>query len=169
MSQDLLSKRVVFDTNALFRFWVRVLITELADVGALQPFWSKRTEVELRQVLRTRGQNDAEAFLKTQSSARLSPGPATLARIRVEKFRDQGDLHVVAAALEAQASIIVTDNARDFPSKHLRPLGLARYSVDGFFAEVLDILPQAATQQDLLHSGLPRTAKRLIEIRGDRE
>jgi len=55
---------------------------------------------------------------------------------------DLDDRHVVAAALEARASHILTWNLRDFPVGALKKLGLVRQTPDVFLAELYDQMPQ---------------------------
>lgn len=55
---------------------------------------------------------------------------------------DLDDRHVVAAALEARASRILTWNLRDFPVGILKRLGLVRQTPDVFLAELYDQTPQ---------------------------
>ena len=153
---DSSTKRVVFDTNALFHFCVRELILHETRAGRLTPFWSARTVEELRGVLTARGRSDAEAFLKQLSSSIVRASFIE----DLSGFRDSGDLHVVQAARDAQASVIVTENARDFPLRHLRPLGIERLSPDAFFCSHLRELPPGISPHTLRRAGLSRTAKR---------
>lgn len=62
----------------------------------------------------------------------------------IDKFAlpDPDDRHVVAAALEAKASHILTWNLRDFPADALKKLGLIRQTPDMFLAERYDEAPQ---------------------------
>ena len=146
----------MFDTNALFHFWVRALILHQSQAGRLAPFWSVRTVEELRGVLSGRGRSDAEAFWKHFPDSTVPASPTHA----LSGFRDAGDLHVVQAARDAQAGLIVTENARDFPLKHLRPLGIDRLSPDQFFAANLHKLPPDITPDTLRRAGLSRTARR---------
>ena len=146
----------MFDTNALFHFCVRALILHESQAGRLAPFWSVRTVEELRGVLSGRGRSDAEGFF-TQLSTSTMPASFTE---ELKGFRDTGDLHVVQAARDAQAGLIVTENARDFPLKHLRLLGIDRLSPDEFFAANLHELPPDITPDTLRRAGLSRTARR---------
>ena len=158
-------KRVVFDTNALFRFHVRALILHMAHAQAITPLWSARTVEELRGVLSARGKSGAEDFLGQLPTSTIL---ATGAGIAAKGFRDPGDLHVVQAAIDGHASVIVTQNARDFPAKHLRPLGIERLSPDGFFATHLAALPVGLDPADLRRAGLSQTAKRFSPFLADR-
>ena len=146
----------MFDTNALFHFCVRELILHESQAGRLTPFWSVRTVEELRGVLSGRGRSDAEAFFMQLSTSTV---PASSPE-ELKGFRDSGDLHVVQAARDAQASVIVTENARDFPLRHLHPMGIDRLSPDDFFAAHLRELPSSLGRTDLQRAGLSRTAKR---------
>ena len=65
------------------------------------------------------------------------------ARISAITLPDPGDRHVVTAAAEAGASIIVTWNVRDFPAAELRRHGLRKLTPDGFLTELHDAKPDA--------------------------
>ena len=54
---------------------------------------------------------------------------------------DPNDRHVVAAALEARASVIVTWNVRHFPVAALRKLGLRRQTPDEFLSALYEAVP----------------------------
>ena len=49
---------------------------------------------------------------------------------------DVGDLHVLAAAIEGEADVIVTGNLRDFPADRLAPHGLTAQHPDAFIADL---------------------------------
>ena len=50
---------------------------------------------------------------------------------------DPKDAHVVAAALKTEASMIVTENLKDFPSHLLEPLNIEAKSADAFIADTI--------------------------------
>jgi hypothetical protein len=52
---------------------------------------------------------------------------------------DPDDRHVLAAAIKTRASIIVTDNLKDFPEAVLKPLELEARSGDAFIADTIDL------------------------------
>lgn len=162
------TQRVVFDTNALFRFQVRLLIDDLAQTGVIDPFWSVQTETELRGALKARGRKDAEDFIGRWPQARVDQGRA-LDPWLAAKLRDQSDRHVIEAALAVDAGVIVTDNPRDFPLKVLRRLGLDRHSPDAFFAAQAQDLRARYNPDDLSKGRLPKTAKALKTLAATRE
>jgi hypothetical protein len=54
-----------------------------------------------------------------------------------EGLPDQGDAHVVAAALKSQTAVIVTENLKHFPSKIIGPLNIEVRSADEFIADTI--------------------------------
>lgn len=50
---------------------------------------------------------------------------------------DQNDRHVLAAAIHAGASLIVTNNLRDFPNAALEPYGVKAISPDDFIMRLI--------------------------------
>jgi predicted nucleic acid-binding protein len=59
---------------------------------------------------------------------------------------DPEDRHVVAAAIAAQASVIVTWNIRDFPSAELRKHGLTKQTPDMFLVALFDQWPDVMVE-----------------------
>lgn len=52
---------------------------------------------------------------------------------------DTNDRHVLAAAIKAQAQIIVTYNLKDFPANILNPFGVEAQHPDDFFLNQSDL------------------------------
>jgi hypothetical protein len=98
---------------------------------------------------------------------------------------DPSDCHVLAAAIRAGASAIVTFNEKDFPAEALKPYGLHTRHPDLFIRDVDGIDPGVvaeAARADLAHyenpplsvdeyiegirsAGLPATADHLHAVR----
>ena len=57
---------------------------------------------------------------------------------------DPKDIHVVAAALQTRADVIVTDNVRHFPESILAPLGMEVRTTDDFLANTIELAPVKA-------------------------
>ena len=57
-----------------------------------------------------------------------------------------GDRHVVAAAIVANAQIIVTDNLKHFPKEALEPYGIEAQHPDVFLSELFDNNPESIVE-----------------------
>lgn len=54
------------------------------------------------------------------------------------------DRHVLAAAIKANANVIVTNNLKDFGKEILAPYGLSAKSADDFLTDIIDLNPAKA-------------------------
>lgn len=59
---------------------------------------------------------------------------------------DVDDRHVLAAAIKAGASAIITFNLKDFPSEALEPYGLDALSPDDFILDVISLEPEVVLE-----------------------
>lgn len=134
------------------------LLLSLADAELYRARWSERilceTETAVVRMLRDRGIGDAvERAARKRAAISGWPG---FADCLVEDFEaleqglpaipEQDDGHVVAAALKTKASVIVTDNLRDFPTEVMRQLELEAKSADAFIADAVDLSPRISVQ-----------------------
>jgi predicted nucleic acid-binding protein len=74
---------------------------------------------------------------------------------------DPEDRHVLAAAIRAQADVIVTFNLTDFPSEKLDPLGITAVHPDAFITDLFGISSElfvGAVREDFLHYKSPALA-----------
>ena len=55
------------------------------------------------------------------------------------KLPDNKDRHVLAAAIKTNASLIVTNNLKDFPKDYLSSFGLSAKRADDFFTDIIDL------------------------------
>ena len=159
---------VVLDANVLIKAGPRDTLLRAAERELYRPYWS---EAILDEVQR----NLADMLAK-----RGNPEPVVAARHLIEELREQfpealvggyealvpvmtnpkKDRHVLAAAVVAQAQVIVTDNLKDFPAAALSPYRLEARSSDTFLTDLFDLHPEAMVQiltqqgSDLRH---PRT------------
>lgn len=132
----------------------RNLLLTLAEVGFYRLRWSARildeTEQAVTEILSRKGVADPHG---RAASARRQMEQA-FAEAMVDAYEpflptihglpDPNDAHVVAAALQVRAHVIVTDNERDFPPATLKPLGLATASTDEFLAHTIELNEGAA-------------------------
>ncbi|MEM6622232.1 MAG: PIN domain-containing protein [Pseudomonadota bacterium] len=146
-----MTARVFLDACVLFPPLVRSLILAVAEQGAFQPFWSDRVLDEWRlAVARQHGVEGEAGSLAAQAQMARDFLDAAVAPVEEVPAKeapdihlpDPADLHVVGAALAAQADTILTFNMRDFPARTLAPLGLQPRHPDSFLWEHLSHAPE---------------------------
>ncbi len=83
---------------------------------------------------------------------------------------DENDTHVLAAAIEGKADILLTQNTKDFPTRVLGNFGIIRRETDGFLTELFHDSPQVVAQvaqrvqQTAQHlSGQPQEMRKLMK------
>jgi DNA-binding response OmpR family regulator len=57
---------------------------------------------------------------------------------------DEGDCHVLAAAIKTNANVIVTNNIKDFPEAYLQSYGLSVKTADDFLTDIIDLNQEQA-------------------------
>ncbi len=127
--------RVVLDACVLFPTGVRGLLLDIAKAGYFTPLWSPRILDEWRLAAGKQGSDaGAEIALLSANWPEASVDPSAV-DIDTLWLPDTGDRHVLAAAIAAQASEIVTANLRDFPSRVLAKYGVTPRHPDSFLLE----------------------------------
>lgn len=127
----------LLDANVLYPAALRDLFLWLATGGLFSPRWSQTIHAEwMRSVLADRP-DLSRAQLERTRTLMDQVDPQSLvtgyeARIPSLHLPDADDRHVLAAALEAQATVIVTFNLSDFPAETLAPLGVQALHPDRF-------------------------------------
>lgn len=119
---------------------LRDVLLRLALAGLYRPHWSETILVEVRRhlpdfgvpdekadrVLALMGQHFAGAMVPVWPEERL-----------IELTNHPGDRHVLAVAIEAEASVIVTDNIRHFGASALARHGVRAMTPDDFLLSLL--------------------------------
>ncbi|HEX6746123.1 MAG TPA: PIN domain-containing protein [Longimicrobium sp.] len=182
----------MYDANVLYPAFLRDLLLRLARAGAVSPRWTDRIHDEwIRGVLARRNDLSLEKLQRVRQLMEAAvPGALVEGyehRITAICLPDPDDRHVLAAAIESGAEIIVTFNGRDFPHAILSPWRVEARHPDDF---LIDRLRQAPTEvlaafrahraaltrpafsrdeyiEKLDHSGLEKTAERLRQLRSD--
>lgn len=135
----------VLDANVLYPAGSRDFFMRLQVEGVFQPKWTAQIHKEW---IRNVSENEGIPRASLERCRKLMDQHAGDALVRGWKrflpsltgtAIDPKDHHVVAAALKAQADagddgqvVIVTSNVRDFPTRDLQALGLARIRPDAF-------------------------------------
>lgn len=138
-----MSFTVVYDACVLYPVSLRDLLIRLATKGL---FWAKWTDEILdetfRAILRTRPDLDGK-LERTRELMNLSiPDVRVTGHLRLVPslhLPDSDDRHVLAAAIQAGAQVIVTENLRDFPADVLAPFGIEAIHPDDFVLDVIDL------------------------------
>ena len=169
--------RVLYDANAIFGTMQRSI---LVRAGIRQARFNLRvlaTEEILDEMVRAVGarypdiQPERRTSLKTAIMRAIPDCLVTGYDHALEASRigDPGDRHVVAAAIHANAQLIVTQD-NDFTQAALAPHGLAAQSPDDFLADLFDL--DQATARELVCDEAsarhiaPDTLVDLLEERG---
>lgn len=147
------------DACCLVSLLKRELCLAFADAGLCRLFWSSKVldeaEWAISRVLVGReGVEQAEADASAAAVRRKLEhawpnalvADASAFLDRCPALRDANDRHVVAGALAAGASLIVTENLRDFPRRKLARLNLGATNAEGFLAMCFNREPEAAMQ-----------------------
>lgn len=132
-------------TNAL----KRNIVLSLAEAELFRPRWSTRildeAQTAIEKILVARDTQDAaERAARVRSCMEAAFEDASVSDYEqlesaIGHLPDEKDRHVIAAAVKTKASIIVTDNLRDFPASILEPLELEAKSADEFVADAIDL------------------------------
>ena len=148
---------VVYDANVLYPSTLRDLLIRLHQTGLVQAKW---TEEILDEVFRNLAANrpdipgaelhrTRELMMTAVRDWRVSGHEPLIA---VLELPDPGDRHVLAAAIKAQAQVIVTDNLKHFPAEALAAWDIEPKSADEF------VLDQISLSREKVYAEVARIA-----------
>lgn len=177
---------VVLDACVLYPARLRDLLMHLGLAGMYQPKWSAAIHDEWRRnLLLQRSDIKPDALVRTTNLMNLALPDANVTGfetlIEGVTLPDPDDRHVLAAAIRANAEVIVTLNLKDFPNDVLGVFGIEALHPDDFIADLFDLNhavalnavrlqrsalknPPMTTEEFLdmlLKQGLPMTVKAL--------
>lgn len=128
---------VVYDANVLYPSTLRDVLIRVGLARLVQPKWTEQILDEVFRNLRAnRPDLDPERLDRTRRLMNEAIRDVTVTGY--ENLIDQLDLadpddrHVLAAAIHADAQVIVTHNLRDFPSERLASRGVVAQHPDDF-------------------------------------
>ncbi|UGY16270.1 PIN domain-containing protein [Bradyrhizobium septentrionale] len=142
------------DACSLASVLKRNLLLSLAEADFFRLRWSEKildeTQKAVEQIYAKRGHPDAA----DRAQRARKNMEAAFEDAKVENYDhllplgdalpDRGDKHVLAAAVKTQASMIVTENLRHFPSDILSDLNIEAKSADSFIADTIALDPGRA-------------------------
>jgi hypothetical protein len=154
----------VFDACILYPFHLRNILVQAAVDRLVDARWTDEIHNEwMRNLIADAPTIPLERLQVTRRLMNDALPRATISGyehlIPTLRLPDPDDRHVVAAAIAAGASIIVTWNLRDFPPKALKTNGLRRQTPDAFLCEIFDQVP------DLMVNSLASARRNLNKSR----
>jgi predicted nucleic acid-binding protein len=138
---------VVLDACVLAPAANRNLVLSLAEAKFFRPRWSEKilseAEGAIERMIQKRVPESTDASIRAAKAVadmkRAFPESCVDDAYKVYeggvKLPDEGDRHVLAAAIHCRASTIVTDNLKHFPKEQLAPHNLEAKSADDFIAD----------------------------------
>ncbi|PKP83829.1 MAG: PIN domain-containing protein [Alphaproteobacteria bacterium HGW-Alphaproteobacteria-2] len=137
--------RVLIDACVLYPTVLREVVMGVAEAGLFTPLWSARILEEWAHAAARLGQG-AVALAEIAALADAWPGALVTLPEGAEaglSLPDPGDVHVLAAAIAGRADVLLTLNARDFPSRVLARHDILRREPDGLLREMWGAHPEA--------------------------
>ena len=134
---------VILDACVLFPAPLRDFLMHLALLDVFQARWTNEIHDEwIRNVLKMRSDLTQSQLTRTRDLMNSHVRDCLVENyedlINEVTLPDQNDRHVLAAAVKANAEIIVTFNLRDFPNDILLIHNLKAISPDNLLAELFD-------------------------------
>jgi hypothetical protein len=142
---------VVYDACVLYPAPLRDLLVQLATTGIFRAKWTELIHDEwTRNLLIKRPDLKADrlARLRVLMNQNVSDSLVTDFEdlIPTLELPDSDDCHVLAAAIRADAKIIVTFNLKDFPNPILVRYGIVAQHPDVFIGDLIERYPQQILQ-----------------------
>lgn len=138
---------VIFDACVLFPAPLRDLLVELAGRAFHQKIFRAKWTNEIHEewisnLLEERKDLTRQALERTRQLMDKNVPECLVSsyehRIANLELQDKDDRHVLAAAIESSAKIIITANLRDFPDDKLQGTSVIAKHPDDFICELLD-------------------------------
>jgi predicted nucleic acid-binding protein len=133
----------LLDTCVLYPAYLCDTLLRLAEAEAYRPLWSADILTELRRnVIEAGIPADRIDHRIAHMSHSFPDAMVTGYESLIDGMaNDPKDRHVLAAAVRANAEVIVTFNVRDFPEPALKPYDIFAVHPDDFLLDQLDLYP----------------------------
>lgn len=148
----------VLDANVLLPLNLADLLLRLAEAETYRPLWSEQLLDEVERNLVTQlGKTVEQSGRRVAAMRKAFPdamitGHEPLISVMTNHPKDR---HVLAAAVRANAEVVVTANLKDFPAAALAPYDIHAVGPDDFLLDQLELHPR-------------RTLRCLYELAADR-
>jgi len=134
---------VLLDTNVLFGAYLCDTVLRLAEAETFRPLWSEGILEELGRNLVVRGLLAEHVERRIAQMRRAFPDALVdgYEPLVASMTCDPKDRHVLAAAVRANAEVLVTFNLSDFPPESTDPYDISAVHPDDFLLDQLDLYP----------------------------
>jgi hypothetical protein len=164
---------VLYDACVLYPAPLRDLLVQLATSDIFRAKWTDLIHDEwIRNVLKNRPDLTIEQLTRTRDrmNSHVRDCLVTDFEWLVPSIHlpDEGDRHILAAAIACEASQIITFNIKDFPKAILSTYEIEALHPDDFIANLIDLKPLTVlneievVRKRLLHP--PKTSYEYLEI-----
>ena len=159
----------LLDANVLYPAELRSFLMYLAVPGVYRAKWSNDIHEEWMSNLllnrpdltRTQLERTRELMDKNAPDALVTGYEALIPSLSLPDAKDR---HVLAAAIQGKAGLIVTNNLRDFPAESLQEFEIEAQSPDEFVLNLLDLAAEEVYEAAEAHRhSLKNPAKRVAE------
>lgn len=154
---------------------MREVLIGCAGHDLFHPLWSERIIEEWVRATK-RLDEGADVIARTEAAVMKDQYPGAMVQvIEMEGLwlPDPDDIHVLAAAIQGDAEILVTNNISDFPTRVLGQHGILRRDADGFMMDLLtdhETVVREVTEEVRLKaeaiSGRPQVMRGLLKRAG---
>lgn len=137
---------VIYDANVLYPAPLRSVLMYLAQTDLFRARWTLDIHEEWIRNLLIKRQDLSRDKLEELRDMMIGAIPDSLVTgyepaISGLELPDPDDRHVLAAALRANAEVIVTANLKDFPQESLQPFNITAQHPDDFILDLIDLAP----------------------------
>lgn len=137
---------VVFDACVLYPFHLRNILVQVAVDELVDGRWTNEIHEEwIRNLAADRPSIPIQRLQATRQLMNHALPKATVTGhehyVATVRLPDRDDRHVVAAAIAACASVILTWNLRDFPERELGKFNLLKETPDSFLVGLHEKFP----------------------------
>jgi predicted nucleic acid-binding protein len=131
------------DTNAIYGGYLCDTLLRLAEAGTYRPLWSRGVLQELERNLLKRGlPQEPVTYRISQMQAAFPDAEVRGYESLIESMTcEEKDRHVLAAAVRANAEVLVTFNVDDFPAESTELYDITLSHPDEFLLDQLDLYP----------------------------
>jgi predicted nucleic acid-binding protein len=137
----------VYDACVLYSNHLRDVLMQLAVTGLFRAKWTEQIHDEwMCNLLENRPDINPDKLQRLRQAMDRAVPDCLVAGfesiVPALNLPDPDDRHVLAAAIIAEANVIVTVNLKDFPADTLSSYGIKAQHPDSFIAELIDLEPR---------------------------